>query len=51
VQYLKWRLDDQRRALLKTEGTVLRLALEHPYYHAQAILGEDTRRAIAHDPD
>jgi len=51
VQYLKWTLDDDRRALLKTEGTVVRLALEHPFYHAQAILGEDTRRAIEYDPD
>jgi hypothetical protein len=51
VQYVKWTLDEDRRALLKVEGTVIRLAFDHPYYRAKAILGEDTRQAIADDPD
>jgi hypothetical protein len=51
VQYVKWHIDDRQRALLNTPGTVLRLALDHPYYQAQAVLGEQTRAAISNDPD
>jgi hypothetical protein len=51
VQYVKWRLDPSRRALLATDGTVLRMAITHPAYKAQAVLGEDTRRAIMYDGD
>lgn len=51
VQYIKWTLDAARRAMLKKDGTVLRLAIDHPFYQAQAVLGEDTRRAIMNDPD
>ena len=51
VQYLKWTLDAQQRALLKKDGTVLRLSIDHPFYQAQAVLGEATRRAIMNDPD
>jgi hypothetical protein len=51
VQYLKWTLDEERRRLLKTDGTVLRLAIDHPFYQAAVVLGEETRRAIMNDPD
>ena len=51
VQYVKWRLNDAQRAALKAPGTVLRMALTHPFYSAQAVLGEDTRAAVMHDPD
>jgi hypothetical protein len=51
VQFVKWDLDDCQRALLKTEGTVLRLVIDHPKYAAQAVLSETTRKAIMHDPD
>lgn len=51
VQYIKWTLDDRRRALLKTDGTVVRLILDHPFYRAQAVLGEESRRAIMNDAD
>jgi len=51
VQFVKWDLDERRRALLKTDGTVLRLAIDHPKYAAQAVLSETTRKAIMHDPD
>lgn len=51
VQYLKWKLDDRRRALLKDDGTVVRVVIDHPFYKAQAVIGEDTRRAIMNDPD
>jgi hypothetical protein len=51
VQYIKWILDESQRALLKTDGTVVRLILDHPFYRAQAILGEESRKAIMNDPD
>jgi hypothetical protein len=50
VQYVKWRLDEARVALLGQEGTVLRLVIDHPAYTAQAVLSEETRREIATDP-
>jgi len=51
VQYLKWQLDERQRDLLKTEGTVVRLSIDHPFYRAQAVVGEDARRAIMNDLD
>lgn len=51
VQYVKWHLTTDQRRLLKTDGTVLRLVIDHPHYQAQAVLSEETRRAIMHDPD
>jgi hypothetical protein len=51
VQFVKWDVDQRQRALLKTEGTVLRLVIDHPSYAAQAVLSETTRKAIMHDPD
>ena len=50
VQYVKWRLDPERVALLGREGTVVRLLIDHPVYPAQAVLGEATPRDIATDP-
>ena len=51
VQYAKWTLEDEHRRLLKREGTVLRLVIDHPAYTAQAVLSEETRKAIMNDPD
>jgi len=51
VQYIKWRLDETRRSLLKKEGTVLRIVIDHPHYEAQAVLSEQTRNEIKNDPD
>ena len=51
VQYVKFALTEEHRRLLATDGTVVRLSLDHPAYTAQAVLSEDTRRAIMHDPD
>ncbi len=51
VQYVKWRIDANQGRLLKTDGTVLRLVIDHPYYQAQAVLSEETRRAIMQDPE
>ena len=51
VQYVKWDLDARRRDLLQADGTVVRIRLDHPFYSAQAVVGEQARRAIMHDPD
>jgi hypothetical protein len=51
VQYLKWKLDSERRLLMKTDGAVVRLVITHPRYRAEAVLSEQTRRAIMNDPD
>jgi hypothetical protein len=51
VQYIKWSLDDERRELLKKEGTVVRILVDHPFYTAQSVLSEQTRSTICHDPD
>jgi len=51
VQYAKWTLGERERALLREDGTVLRLRIDHPAYSAQAVLSEETRRAIMNDPD
>jgi hypothetical protein len=50
VQYVKWTLSDDHRDLLKTDGTVVRVLIDHPAYEAQAVLGESTRREIMNDP-
>jgi hypothetical protein len=51
VQYIKWKLDEEGRRLLKKDGTVVRIRITHPAYTAQAVLSEETRRAIMSDPD
>ena len=51
VQYVKWPIDGERRALLKREGTVVRLLIDHPHYRAQSVLSEQTRDEIKSDPD
>lgn len=51
VQYVKFLLSDEQRHLLKADGTVVRLVLDHAAYTAQAVLSEETRKAIASDPD
>jgi hypothetical protein len=51
VQYVRWPVDDQRSQLLHTDGTVVRVIIDHPRYRAQAVLAEETRREIAPDLD
>jgi len=51
VQYVKWKLDERHRALLRDDGTVVRIRITHPCYAAEAVLSEATRRAIMNDPD
>jgi len=50
VQYIKFALTPEQVALLTGDGTVVRLIVDHPAYQAQAVLGEDTRRAVSSDP-
>ena len=50
VQYVKWRLDAERLELLGREGVVVRVLVDHPYYRAQSVISEETRREIARDP-
>jgi len=50
VQYVKWNLDESQRELLRNDGTVVRLVIDHPAYRAQAVIAEETRREIMDDP-
>jgi hypothetical protein len=49
VQYVKWPLSPEQTRLVATEGTVLRVVIDHPSMHAQAVLSEETRRELAAD--
>lgn len=49
VQYLRWTLTAEQLARLAEDGTVVRLTIDHPAYAAQAVLSEETRKALAHD--
>jgi hypothetical protein len=49
VQYLKFALSPRQVDQLVVSGTVVRAMINHPAYEAQAVLGEDMRRAIAAD--
>ncbi len=51
VQYVWWELDDEQARLLKAEGTVVRLRIDHAAYSASAVLSEETRRELAGDLD
>jgi|CXWL01.1.fsa_nt_gi hypothetical protein len=51
VQYVKWTLSADERRALATDGTVVRIAVDHPAYAAQAVFAEDTRKAIMRDCD
>jgi hypothetical protein len=49
VQYVKFALTAAQQELLATDGTVVRLQIDHPAYQAQAVLSEYTRKALASD--
>jgi hypothetical protein len=51
VQYIKFALSDEQRRLLAADGTVVRLRIDHPAYTAQAVLSEESRKAISRDPE
>lgn len=51
VQYAKWRIDADRRRLLKEDGCVVRVVIDHPHYQGRAVLSEESRKAILNDPD
>ena len=50
VQYVKWTLSEEQVRVLGADGTVVRIVIDHPAYTAQAILSEETRKAISQDP-
>jgi len=49
VQYITFALTPAQVEALAAKGTVVRLIVDHPAYQAQAVFGEDTRRAVADD--
>ena len=49
VQYIKFALSAEQCRMLATEGTVVRLVMDHPAYVAQAVVSEETRKALAND--
>jgi hypothetical protein len=49
VQYIKWPIDGERAQLLRADGTVVRVVIDHPHYAAQSVLSEETRKEIAGD--
>ena len=51
VQYIKFALSDEQRRLLSADGTVVRLRIDHPAYTAQAVLSEESRKAISRDAE
>jgi len=51
VQYVKFPLSEEQAGLVRAEGTVVRIVVDHPAYLAQAVLGEETRRELARDLD
>jgi hypothetical protein len=51
VQYLKFSLDGAAQKALRTEGTALALAIDHPNYRHEARLNDAARRSLAADLD
>jgi hypothetical protein len=49
VQYVRWAVSGAQQRLLASDGTVVRIVIDHPHYQAQAVLGEETRKEIARD--
>lgn len=49
VQYIRFTLTPAQVSALGAPGTVVRLSIDHPAYQAQAVLGEETRKALADD--
>jgi hypothetical protein len=51
VQYLKFTLDGAAQKALRTEGTALALAIDHPNYRHEARMNDEARRSLAADLD
>ncbi len=49
VQYCRFPLSSEAKGALLTEGTPLRLEIDHPEYHHQISCGEPLRRSLARD--
>ncbi len=51
VQYLRFSLDAEAQKALKTAGTAVAVAIDHPNYRHEARLGEASRASLADDLD
>lgn len=49
VQFIKFPLNDSQEDQIQKPGTVLKIIIDHPQYNGIAVLGEETRKAIASD--
>lgn len=49
VQYLRFQLDDEQAAAMGDPAIPVRLAIDHPNYAHEALLGEATRASLAAD--
>jgi hypothetical protein len=49
VQYLRFSLSAEAQKALKTAGTAVGLAIDHPAYRYEARLGEESRASLAED--
>jgi hypothetical protein len=51
VQYLRFTLSAEAQKALRTEGTAVGIAVDHPSYRHEAHLGEGSRASLAEDLD
>jgi hypothetical protein len=51
VQYLKLTLDAAAQKALRTEGTAVAVAIDHPNYRHETRMSEDSRKSLAADLD
>ncbi len=51
VQYLKFTLSPSAQKALRTPGTAVAVAIDHPNYRHEARLGEPSRESLAQDLD
>ena len=51
VQYIRWVLSPRHRQALDSDGTTVRISIDHPNYLAKSVLAEETRRELLGDLD
>jgi hypothetical protein len=49
VQYLRFTLSAEAQRALRTEGTAVAVAIDHPQYRYDTTLGEPSRASLAED--